>query len=262
MYWSAPQSSCLHPLNLIKVPSAKDNPTKLTIAESSSNLQQSFNNLALPYRPALWTQIRSSKGYPRFHRDMEYPNFDEYRKSQFVDVRKTTWGQGDEKPGITYALGFAGAVAAMYGAKSVVTHYVSYMSAAADVLALASVEVELSGIAPGACSVVKWRGKPLMIKNRTPEEIEVEKATAVSSLRDPESEEARTQKPEWLVIIGICTHLGCVPIANTGDHVGGFYCPCHGSHYDNLGRIRKGPAPTNMIVPPYKFASDTQIIVG
>ncbi|KAJ0183773.1 hypothetical protein K1T71_000196 [Dendrolimus kikuchii] len=136
------------------------------------------------------------------------------------------------------------------------------MSAAADVLALASIEVELSKIEPGACASLKWRGKPLFIKHRTAGDIDLEAKTSLASLRDPETPEQRAQKPEWLIVIGICTHLGCVPIPNSGDYPGGFYCPCHGSHYDNVGRARKGPAPLNLEVPPYKFMSDTLVLVG
>ncbi|XP_048006287.1 ubiquinol-cytochrome c reductase iron-sulfur subunit-like [Leguminivora glycinivorella] len=212
----------------------------------------------------LWTQVRFAKECPKppFHRDLEYPNFDYYRKSQFVDPRKTTWGSGDAKPGGTYVVGFFGLLFCAYGVKSHAAHYIHLMGAAADVLALASMEIDISKIAPGVCMSFKWRGKPVFVKNRTQAEIDLENATPLSSLRDPEPTEKRAIKQEWLVVIGICTHLGCVPIPNTGDYVGGFYCPCHGSHYDNAGRTRKGPAPLNLEVPPYKFLSDSLILVG
>ncbi|CAG9781857.1 unnamed protein product [Diatraea saccharalis] len=211
-----------------------------------------------------WTQIRFQGDCPppKFHRDIAYPNYDAYRKEDYTDVRKTTWGSGDGKPGITYALGFFGYLLGAYAAKTIVYDLVTYMSAPADVLALASIEVDISKVAPGGCLSYKWRGKPLFIKNRTDADIELESKTPVASLRHPQSPEDRCVKPEWLVVIGICTHLGCVPIPNSGDWGGGFYCPCHGSHYDNLGRARKGPAPLNLEVPPYKFVSDTLIIVG
>lgn len=135
------------------------------------------------------------------------------------------------------------------------------MSATADVLAMAKIEVKLNEIPEGKSVTFKWRSKPLFIRHRTAEEIATEQAVPLSELRHPETDEERTQKPEWLVVIGVCTHLGCVPIANAGDW-GGYYCPCHGSHYDASGRIRKGPAPTNMEIPYYEFPDDQTLIVG
>lgn len=107
----------------------------------------------------------------------------------------------------------------------------------------------------------KWRGKPLFVRHRTTEEIEEVAGVDVNSLRDPEADHERVQKPEWLVLIGVCTHLGCVPIANAGEF-GGYFCPCHGSHYDASGRIRKGPAPLNLEVPTYEFTSEDLMVVG
>ena len=135
------------------------------------------------------------------------------------------------------------------------------MSATADVLALAKIEVKLGDIPEGKNMTFKWRGKPLFIRHRTSEEVAVEQGVNVSTLRDPEPDSNRVQKPEWLVVIGVCTHLGCVPIANSGDF-GGYYCPCHGSHYDASGRIRKGPAPLNLEVPPYTFVDEGTLVVG
>lgn len=107
----------------------------------------------------------------------------------------------------------------------------------------------------------KWRGKPLFVRHRSAEEVENERSVDVSSLRDPEHDADRVQQDEWLVLIGVCTHLGCVPIANAGDF-GGYYCPCHGSHYDASGRIRKGPAPLNLEVPTHTFTDETMLVVG
>jgi ubiquinol-cytochrome c reductase iron-sulfur subunit len=121
---------------------------------------------------------------------------------------------------------------------------VGQWSAAADTLALGSTEVDFSAIPLGSTITVKWRGKPVFIRHRTPEEIAKEQSTDLSGMRQPQADADRVKKPEWLVVIGICTHLGCVPIANAGDY-GGWFCPCHGSHYDVSGRIRKGPAPEN-----------------
>ncbi|XP_037299940.1 ubiquinol-cytochrome c reductase iron-sulfur subunit-like [Manduca sexta] len=210
----------------------------------------------------VWTPVCFQKDYPRFHRDLEYPNFDKYRKEQFKDVRKTDWGEGDKKPGHVYVVGFFGLLCGSYALKSQAIHYLTFMGAAADIIAMATIEVDLTKIPPGACLSYKWRGKPLFVKNRTAADIELEAKTPLSSLRDPEAPEARMIKQEWLIVIGVCTHLGCIPIPNSGDWSGGFYCPCHGSHYDNAGRSRKGPAPTNLEVPPYKFLSDTVVLVG
>jgi len=135
------------------------------------------------------------------------------------------------------------------------------MSASADVLALASAEFDISEIAPGKTITVKWRGKPVFIRNRTPAEVATEAAVPMAFLRDQETDEERTLNPQWMVVLGICTHLGCVPLSNAGEY-NGWFCPCHGSHYDVSGRIRKGPAPLNMEIPPYKFTSDTSILIG
>lgn len=131
-----------------------------------------------------------------------------------------------------------------------------------DVLAASTVEVDLSKIEQGQNVTIKWRGKPVFIRHRTDSEIEDAKKQ-VADLPDPEGEADRTIKDHerWLVVIGICTHLGCVPIWGQGEYEG-WFCPCHGSHYDALGRIRKGPAPMNLEVPQYKFLSDTRIKIG
>jgi ubiquinol-cytochrome c reductase iron-sulfur subunit len=143
---------------------------------------------------------------------------------------------------------------------------VDSMNPSADVLALGSIEVDLSGIEEGMRVTAKWRGKPIFIDHRTPAEIEAARDVDVASLRDPQTDEARTLKPEWLVVIGICTHLGCVPLGqgpgDTRGQYGGWFCPCHGSVYDTSGRIRQGPAPLNLVVPPYQFASDNVLQIG
>lgn len=144
--------------------------------------------------------------------------------------------------------------------------FIDSLNPAADTLALATVEVDLSPIQPGQAITVMWQGKPVFIRHRTPVDIEAARAVDVASLRDRESDEDRTQKPEWLVMVGICTHLGCVPQgqkdADVKGEYAGWFCPCHGSHYDTSGRIRKGPAPKNMAVPRYQFLSDTMIRIG
>ncbi len=146
-------------------------------------------------------------------------------------------------------------------ARAALVKFVASMSASADVLAMASAEFELGQIAPGTTITVKWRGKPIFIRNRTADEIADANAVSMGELRDQETDEVRTQNPQWLVVLGICTHLGCVPISGAGEY-GGWFCPCHGSHYDISGRIRKGPAPLNLEIPPYKFVSDEKILIG
>lgn len=144
--------------------------------------------------------------------------------------------------------------------------FVDTMNPAADTLALASTEVDLSPIEEGQAITVIWRGKPVFIRHRTKQEIEAAKADDASDLRDPQADADRVQKPEWLILVGICTHLGCVPLGQkTGEIKGeydGWFCPCHGSHYDTSGRIRKGPAPSNLEVPEYVFLNDTTVKIG
>lgn len=161
----------------------------------------------------------------------------------------------------TPAYFLAGGMGAAYAAKNTVTKFVASMGAAADVLALAKIEVNLTEIPEGKSMTFKWRGKPLFIRHRTQAEIDKERAVNISALRDPQADEDRAIKPEWLVLIGVCTHLGCVPIPGVGDY-GGYFCPCHGSHYDASGRIRKGPAPLNLEIPPYEYSDDTTLVVG
>ena len=159
----------------------------------------------------------------------------------------------------TYAMGAVGAGAFVWP-------LVDQMNPAADTLALASIEVDVSKIAEGQSITIKWRGKPIFIRHRTFSEIEEASVVSQDDLRDPEGDEVRAQKPEYLVVLGVCTHLGCVPLGQKVGEVrgeyGGWFCPCHGSHYDSSGRIRKGPAPLNLEVPPYSFLSDQVIRIG
>ncbi|MEK0083393.1 ubiquinol-cytochrome c reductase iron-sulfur subunit [Benzoatithermus flavus] len=152
------------------------------------------------------------------------------------------------------------------GTAAVVWPLIDQMNPSADVLALSSIEVDLSQVPVGQAVTVKWRGKPVFIRHRTEEEIKEAEAVPLGELRDPQTDEQRVKKPEWLVVIGVCTHLGCVPLGNKpgeprGDY-GGWFCPCHGSHYDTSGRIRKGPAPLNLTVPDYAFLTDTSVRIG
>ncbi len=134
---------------------------------------------------------------------------------------------------------------------------------ASTIAAGAPVEVDLAPVAAGQIISVMWRGKPIFIRHLTAKEVEAEKNVAMTALKDPEPMDKRVKagKEQWLVAIGICTHLGCVPIGQQGKF-GGWFCPCHGSDYDALGRIRSGPAPLNLLLPDYAFLSDTRIRIG
>ena len=147
------------------------------------------------------------------------------------------------------------------GLGATVWPFIDQMNPDSSVKALASTEVDISQIEPGKSITVLWRGKPVFIKRRTPDEISDAKKVNLEDLKHPEKDEDRVKKEEWLVMLGICTHLGCVPLSDKGEYHGGV-CPCHGSHYDTSGRIRKGPAPTNMEVPKYEFVDSNTIKIG
>lgn len=153
--------------------------------------------------------------------------------------------------------------AAGLGAACAILPFVDSMNPSKDVQALASTEVDISNIKVGEEKKVMWRGKPIFIKRRTPGEISDAQQVELSELKDPQTDAQRVKegKEEWLVTIGICTHLGCVPIGGQGDYKG-WFCPCHGSQYDTSARIRKGPAPKNLEIPPYQFINDTTIKIG
>ena len=155
---------------------------------------------------------------------------------------------------------------AVFGAAAVAWPMISSLNPSQDVLALASTEVDISQIEVGQAITVKWRGKPVFIRHRTPEEIKTAEDTDINTLRDPQADDQRVEKPEWLIVVGVCTHLGCVPQGQKPSEprgqYGGWVCPCHGSEYDTSGRIRRGPAPLNLEVPQYTFTSDTLVTIG
>jgi len=153
-----------------------------------------------------------------------------------------------------------GAVAAV-GAGALAWTFIDQMNPDASTLALSSIEVDLTQVPEGQILTVKWRGGPVFVRHRTPKEIKAADDVNVSELRDPQTDAQRVKKPEWLVVVGICTHLGCVPIGHEGPFEG-WLCPCHGSVYDTSGRIRQGPAPLNLAVPEYAFLSDTKVKIG
>merc|ERR1711871_222495 len=159
---------------------------------------------------------------------------------------------------------FLGGLRAIYStfARVAVLKFLATMSASADVLALSSTEIDVSAIPEGESMTIKWRGKPVFIRHRSQAEIDDAANVTVADLRDPEEDSVRVLAgPEWLVVLGVCTHLGCVPIPYAGEYRG-YFCPCHGSHYDTSGRIRKGPAPLNLELPPYKFLDDGKLLIG
>ena len=169
---------------------------------------------------------------------------------------------GSKRDFLYLAAGALGAV----GAGAVAWPVIDSLNPSADVLALSTVDIDLSQLEAGSSLTVLWRGKPVFVRHRTEEEIAAARDVDLDSLPDPQSDEERAQKPEYLVMVGVCTHLGCVPLGNnSGENkgeFGGWFCPCHGSHYDTSGRIRKGPAPANLPIPEYEFIDDTTVTVG
>jgi ubiquinol-cytochrome c reductase iron-sulfur subunit len=178
--------------------------------------------------------------------------------------------EGTRRDFLYYATAGAGAV----GAGAVVWPLVNQMNPSADVRALSSIRVDVSGIEPGTQLTVKWLGKPVFIRRRTQAEIDAARAVNLDDLVDPtaanankpgsdgsDANRAMDEAGEWLVMMGVCTHLGCVPLGNGSGEFGGWFCPCHGSHYDTSGRIRKGPAPTNLPVPVARFEGN-ELILG
>lgn len=154
----------------------------------------------------------------------------------------------------------SGALAAV-GGIATAWPFINNLNPAADTLALSSIEVNVKAIAVGQAITAKWRGKPVFIRHRTPAEIAAAKADDHASMPDPEADAARAKNPEWLILVGVCTHLGCVPGFGGGEYRG-WLCPCHGSVYDTSGRIRHGPAPKNLAVPDYSFTGPTKVKIG
>jgi ubiquinol-cytochrome c reductase iron-sulfur subunit len=192
-----------------------------------------------------------------------------------VSEHETTGGVSSEptrRDFLYLTTGMAGAV----GAVSVAWPFIDQMRPDASTLALASIEVDVSSLEPGMSLTAKWRGKPIFIRNRTPEEVKAADEVPMAELKDPIARNANLaadaqatgvdrsagkDKENWIVMIGSCTHLGCVPLGQAGEY-NGWFCPCHGSVYDTAGRIRKGPAPQNLAIPTYSFVSDKVIKIG
>jgi len=223
------------------------------VVRSPSGLVSTTFVNALPLHPA--TRLIHTSAVRRYDGSIPepsaVPNFEHYKSANQENTRALSY----------FMVGSLGIISASM-AKASITNFLSSMSASADVLALAKVEVAISSIPEGKNVIIKWRGKPVFIRHRTEEEIEEARNIDIKSLRDPETDDARVKKPEWLVMLGVCTHLGCVPIGESGDY-GGWFCPCHGSHYDISGRIRKGPAPLNLEIPPYELnEAEGTLVVG
>ncbi|KAI5282235.1 hypothetical protein KEM54_002881 [Ascosphaera aggregata] len=207
------------------------------------NTQQSRNNSS-------FTSPFTSEEFSR-PSSLKIPSFKKYASKKSEVSNKT----------FSYFMAGATGLITAAGAKATVNDFLVNMSASADVLAQAKVEVALDAIPEGKNVVIKWRGKPVFIRHRTASEIQEAESLDITSLRDPQHDADRVKKPEWLVMLGVCTHLGCVPIGEAGDF-GGWFCPCHGSHYDISGRIRKGPAPLNLEVPNYDFPEEGKLVIG
>jgi ubiquinol-cytochrome c reductase iron-sulfur subunit len=188
------------------------------------------------------------------------------------DTKTETLGEPTRRDFLYIAAGMAGAV----GAVSAVWPFIDQMRPDQSTLALASIEIDISSLTPGMSLTAKWRGKPIFIRNRTEKEIADANAAKIDDLKDPVARNANLPldaaatdiarsagkgKENWIVMIGSCTHLGCVPLGTSGEY-GGWFCPCHGSVYDTAGRIRKGPAPMNLAIPTFAFTSDKVIKIG
>lgn len=182
--------------------------------------------------------------------------------SGYPDISDSSADAPENEPRRDFIVLSASAVAGI-GAASFVWPLVDSLNPSASVRALATIEVDVSSIEEGQSIKAMWQGKPVFIRRRTKEEVQVARDESLDVLPDPETDQDRVKDDHeaFLVVVGICTHLGCIPVGQSGDY-GGWFCPCHGSHYDTSGRIRKGPAPTNLAVPPYEFINDSVIKIG
>uniref|UniRef100_A0A915AXZ0 Cytochrome b-c1 complex subunit Rieske, mitochondrial n=1 Tax=Parascaris univalens TaxID=6257 RepID=A0A915AXZ0_PARUN len=196
------------------------------------------------------------------HTDVRFPTFDEYRRESTLDVTKEARQTEDQRRMLPHLIYYGvGGTMALLAAKESMQAMVAFKGIAKDQMALANTVVQLEEIPEGETKTYEWQGKPVFVKHRTDDEIKREKTVDVLHLRHPQHDDERVQRDEWLVLLGICTHLGCVPIPNSDEFPGGFKCPCHGAYFDASGRIRRGPAPLNLRIPPYTFVGNT-IVVG
>lgn len=193
------------------------------------------------------------------HTDIKIPDYTDVRLKSCQDPKKPNRDSADGRRLVSWGATAGVAAAGLIASKVVVRGIMASMGPGRHTMALAKTEVDISEVAEGKSMTVKWLGKPVFIRHRTPEEIAAVRKYDISKLRDPQKDEDRVKDPKWLIVLGVCTHLGCVPISGAGDY-GGYYCPCHGSHYDASGRVRKGPAPMNLEVPEYTMDGNTLVI--
>lgn len=198
---------------------------------------------------------------PSLHGDIAKPDFkDEDRKSNWRNKTDRADRNADNNLPTYMIMGGCTGIT-LYMAKYALYGAVMLIGPGRDKYAAAAIEVDISTIPEGKNAVFTWRGKPLFIRHRTAEEIQASKSTDISTLRDPQTDEERCKNEKYLIALGVCTHLGCVPIAHAGDWKG-YYCPCHGSHYDTCARIMKGPAPLNLEIPGHEYLTEDTVIIG
>uniref|UniRef100_A0A5S6R540 Cytochrome b-c1 complex subunit Rieske, mitochondrial n=1 Tax=Trichuris muris TaxID=70415 RepID=A0A5S6R540_TRIMR len=205
--------------------------------------------------------LRCGSSYRCAHTDVVVPDLSQYRRDSTKNVNVRNEDTEVPRKLFSYLSLGVGTALTAYSAKVVALQLIGYKGAPFIEEAAAVVEVNLDLVPEGKNGTFLWRGKPVFVRHRTSAEIEREANVDLSVLRDPQHDHERVQKPEWLILLAPCTHLGCVPVPYAGDY-GGYFCPCHGSHYDGSGRVRRGPAPRNLEVPHYIFKDDRTILIG
>mmetsp|Transcript_20669 Transcript_20669/g.45239 ORF Transcript_20669/g.45239 Transcript_20669/m.45239 type:complete len:269 (+) Transcript_20669:66-872(+) len=228
-------------------------PTDTSSQQPSSNFGQAFRTFASD----AVTNVKTEGAVA----DIKELSLSPSNKITYNELNHRRFAPGTEGRPFAYFVLTGGRFLYASAVRLAVLKVVVSLSAAADTLALSSLEVDLSGVEEGQTITVKWRGKPVFITHRTDEAIKEAESVPMSDLKDPQKDSERVVDPKYLIVIGVCTHLGCVPIAGTGNY-NGWFCPCHGSHYDNSGRIREGPAPYNLEVPEYRFMDGKKVIIG
>ncbi|KAK3085736.1 hypothetical protein FSP39_007985 [Pinctada imbricata] len=197
------------------------------------------------------------------HSDLSQPNFDVYRRESTKNKSKSREQDEETRRAFSYVLVGGSGMVGFWGGKVLVNEIISFVDIDKGTVAAGVSEFDVTSLPEGTGVLTKWRGMPVYIRHRTQAEIDEECNVDLLSLRDPQHDLDRSEKPEFMVLVGVCTHLGCIPLNEAGNFApGGYYCPCHGSHYDSSGRIRKGPAPLNLEVPPHHFADDTTLVIG